>query len=196
MRTFFSYALTLLGIVALYLFASGALNPTQDGRTVAEILRQAARPFQQADATGLIALTIGVACFATGVVLSPRALVLTSSQTPDGTVEERYAQRIQTQRQCERLLEVALTINVLIVASLMILLSYSVTTESPVPTRTLGTIFAIAAIQVLTGLGLVGLLFKMKQTWDRRRRPLFLFSTSLNMIEAVILITIVTVGFF
>ena len=195
MRSFISLTLTLTGLISLYLFASGALSPQEGGRSIQALIEAATRPFGAADTTALLILSLGVFSFASGVVISPKSVILTSSKTPEGTAKEKNLQLKQGEKDRERLLEIALVINVCVVAGLLILLSYSIVKENPAPPSTLGAIFFIAGAQVLIGILLGFLSLKVKRSWKQRRSPVFLFSSGLNVVEAIFLITILALGY-
>ncbi len=195
MRNLISLTLTLVGLFSLYLFASGALAPQDGGRSLKVLLEAATQPFGNADSFALLILSLGVFSFAAGVVISPKSVVLTSSKNPEGTEKEKNLHLKQNEKHRERLLELALVINVCVVAALLILLSYSIVKKNPAPPTTLGTIFFIACLQVFMGIVIGFILLKVKRSWKQRRSPVFLFSSSLNVVEAIFLITVLALGY-
>jgi MFS superfamily sulfate permease-like transporter len=92
------------------------------------------------------------------------------------------------------LFQTALVINVLVGAAILALMSILALHRSPPPPSTLGALYFVAAVQVLAGAGLSLLLFLRRQGRPYSWRPVFAFSASLNLVEAVILGAILALG--
>ena len=194
MRYAFSVVLTLVGLTAFYLFASGSLVSADGIWSLESVGMKALSPFLEADSFALLILSVGVGCFASGVVLVPRTTVHIASKSRSDPSHSEL-QRFFSDFSGEKLLETALVINVLVVAAITSLLGIVLVQDYSSATLTLGSLLLIALVQVVIGLILNGVLFAKKKTWARRRKAPFSLSAGLNLLEAVMLTVLLFLGY-
>ncbi len=95
----------------------------------------------------------------------------------------------------EKTLETCLVINVLMVAAIFIILSLALLQDTPPSVLNLGTLIIISTIEIVIGLAIATILFRKKKTWSRRLHPVYAFSASLNMIQAILIACVLISGF-
>jgi hypothetical protein len=183
MRTIFTLLLTVSGLVSIYLFATGALGTLTRDPSWTMGLDLAARPFLEAGPLAFLVLGVGVACFAVGVLVSPEGLApeTTSVNEPN-----------RTPYSLDKLLEVFLAFNVIVVAALLGFISIGVLRSFPA--LTVGNLFVVSAVGVCLGFAISILLYFRRKPAGQKIRPVYSVSVCFNLLEAFLMVLILLLG--
>jgi len=194
MRVLLSILFLFFGLTAVFLFGTGALVTTGPAGSVAGAAAdRALRPFMTADISATVALTIGMAFFAAGVLMAPRSSVWVA-RTRDGRTPDlngpvlRYSTDIRT----ETILELALVFNVLVAAAILVLLCMDMGPASP--TRIVGALYVAGILEVAIGVGIVVTLFIRRRRTTPGFRPLLAAAAGASFLEATFMVGILLFG--
>lgn len=187
MRTISAVLLTVGGLVSIYLFGSGALGTLAHAASWTRGLDLAARPFLEAGPLAFLALGIGTAAFAIGVLVSPNT---PSHETVPASNRTSY--RLDPQYSTDRVLEVFLAFNVILVAALLGFTSIGVIRSFPA--LTVGNLFATSAVGVILG-SIVSIIFYFRRKpTGQKIRPIYGVSVFFNLLEAFLIVLILIMG--
>lgn len=189
MRVILSTISTCVGLAAVHLFASGALSGlTWSRASLTRALEHALRPFVTADLVSTILVTAGMAAFAIGLLVAPRAgvwVAVSRGKGEDPPPLESYVFRYSREVSREKVLEIAFAFNVVVVGALLALLGTSV--FRPGPSDLVGALYLAGVLEALLGSCIMVYLIARKRTGKKRSRPLFAASAGANIVEVIVL---------
>lgn len=183
MRAIFKLLLTIGGLVSIYLFATGALGTLSRDPSWTLGLDLAARPFLEAGPLAFLVLGVGIAIFAVGVIVSPQGFS-PEVEAPGRSAGSPYS--------LDKILEVFLAFNVVIVAALLGFISIGVLRSFPA--LTVGNLFVVAAVGVCLGFIVSILLYFRRKPAGQRIRPIYSVSVCFNLLEAFLMVLILLLG--
>ena len=195
MRLVLSILFTFFGLVAIYLFGSGALaDISWDKDGLLDAFEQALVPFMEADLLSTMVLTAGMAFFAFGVLVAPRSDVWVAfSRDPNNPALESRILRYSREISRDKVLEIAIFFNVLVVAAILVLLGMS--SFQPSPTKILGALFIAGFLEALFGMGIITFMFlRRRKRPTKKFRPLLAASAGLNILEILFMVGILIFG--
>jgi hypothetical protein len=201
MRLVLSFLFTAFGLSAIYLFACGALidlSWTDEGIVTA--MEKSLRPFTHASLLSTLALTLGIALFASGSLTATRTDIWVATRRGDasGKLDAAFESRLLSySRRIARgkLLEIAFAINSLVAGGVLLLLGMSA--FQPSNDRVVGALFITAVLEAGLGIGLAVALFRRQKTLPSQSfRPLFAASAGLGVLELLFMMGILVCGSF